>query len=125
MVLDDFGIFLAELSHGLSLILKSVSILSDKESIKLLFLISMTALLNDDVQGQILQETTLEVVKAITLGSILIDEVAEQGVPLVVSLREGTKCVASLLDSWSDLCKLRIEEFGRFTVGGGTSERFA
>ena len=107
------------------MILKSVSILSDKESIKLLFLISMTALLNDDVQGQILQETTLEVVKAITLGSILIDEVAEQGVPLVVSLREGTKCVASLLDSWSDLCKLRIEEFGRFTVGGGTSERFA
>lgn len=85
----------------------------------------MTALLNDDVQGQILQETTLEVVKAITLGSILIDEVAEQGVPLVVSLREGTKGVASLLNSRCDLCKLRIEEFGRFTVGGGTSERFA
>lgn len=85
----------------------------------------MTALLNDDVQGQILQETTLEVVKAITLGSILIDEVAEQGVPLVVSLREGAKGVASLLNSRCDLCKLRIEEFGRFTVGGGTSERFA
>jgi hypothetical protein len=85
----------------------------------------MTTLLNDDVQRKVLQKAALEVVKAITLGGILINEIAEQCVPLTVGLREGLEGIASLLNSRGNLCKLRIEKLSRLTVGGGTRKSSA
>jgi len=66
--LDELGVFLGKLSHGLVLVLQGAGLKRDQEAVKLLFLVSFTVLLDHNGVGKMLQELSLEDLKVFVLG---------------------------------------------------------